>query len=216
MKKPIGIVFAFATVITVVVSASASSPAESKREPVLAAQTTFNTTIGCVGKVCGGPGGTLNCSNPPGGSGGRYVYQVIPKDMTTYVDTVEIGTDIFDNPPFFNLYANRCMPSGWNLVAINAIPRTHDIPFTQHGTVTSNFSQCQYLMVWTGPQQNMPFELGFQIPNAQPHDVNWKSLLMNNLTGLTAWGFKVGLGKGPVHGPFPQPPPPPPPPPPPE
>jgi hypothetical protein len=195
MRKLIGIGFALSAAIAVVMSASAGSPAQPKGAPPAPP---LPTQVKCIGKVCGGAGGTLNCAPPTFSQAGRYVYRVIPGTLVM-VDAVEIGTDVGN----VNQYLNICAPAGWTLT-IQPIQRQHD-PFTPHGTVTGSFQQCQFVMRWQGPAQSSPFELGFKMLNATPHDVDWMTLIGGGATTdrVANWTFPLGLGTGPVHGPFP-------------
>ena len=140
------------------------------------------TTILCDGTIGGGTGGTINCNNR------MYAYRVKPRNPIT---TVEIGTE----NPNIAAYANQCAPPGWTLTIV-AVQRIHDWPYTPHGVNTPSAGKCQYLMRWTGPAMTSNFELGFDM-NWDPHDANWKT----SDGSKAQWGFPVGTGPGPVHGP---------------
>lgn len=210
MRRLIGIGLATAAAFAVVMSASARSSPQTKgaEPPPEAPAPPLPTQIKCIGKVCGGAGGTLQCGSPLN-QNGRYVYRVIPGTNVS-VDSVEIGTDINN----LALYTSICAPPGWFIQSIDPIARAHGA-FTAHGSIGTISSQCQFIIKWQGAAnpQSSAFELGFQVLNSAPHDVSWHSLSGGGVDRTSNWSFPVGKGTGPVHGPLEADPPPPPPPP---
>jgi hypothetical protein len=140
------------------------------------------TTIICDGTSGGGTGGQIHCNSR------QYAYRVKPRNPVTQV---EIGTEDGN----IAHYSGICAPPGWTMTIV-PVQRRHDWPYTAHGNFTGSMGKCQYLVRWTGPAMTTNFEVGFNQP-WDPHDTHWKTS-----DGSTAqWGFPVGGGPGPVHGP---------------
>ena len=90
-------------------------------------------------------------------------------------------------------------PLDWSM-SIVSVARSHDIPPTEHGTVTDKAGTCAFVLRFSGPQKTQNFHVGFDYvqSDARFHDVQWKT----SDNRQTNWTFPAGEGKGPVHSPL--------------
>ena len=149
-----------------------------------------NALIVCNGSACGGTGGA--------GGAWDYLYHVQPGD--TGVDMVVMGV----HTPNLNLQ-NALLPGGWTVSVQQSEGLADRRSFIPHGQVTSITGGCPWSLVWQGPCQTQPFDLGFKKnwTYGPAHEVEWVAFdCVGTNTTFSDWTRPVGAGAGPVHTPY--------------